>query len=412
MGNRETFTLPIDEPADVTMARARALGVVLPADFYRLPPEKRAQAYTVSGLARLDQIQAVADKFAAMQAQGSTFAEFKKWAKTQDWSLPAHRLDTIYRNAVQTAYMAGHWRSFEENADVLPYLMYDSINDSRTRPSHLALDGVIKPVGDAWWKTHSPPLGHRCRCSIRQISRKEAQERGGATQHVPAEGGADAGWGHKPTDGFRGLLNSIENRLNKCNVAMSATFAKARDNAPMWCTDGPARDLLLMQRAWAERRGAMPEPRPLELRPLPFVSPEQSFEQFMQAVGGTDATLRSVLPSGDEVLVSDYLFKTLDGRWKIDKRGRDQWLLYLAELIKSPQEVWRLKLAMSEELYLLGRFQRGRQRLDAIAVFKRDGDSGVWGDGKTAYVADRDDVMDDKRRGLLKRKASLRWLEL
>lgn len=406
------LTVPFDETLDVQIAAARARNVIPPEQFYgQLPAEKRAQAFTVSGLARLDQIQAVADAMAQAQARGDTFADFQQWAEQQSWVLPRHRLEVIYRNAVQTSYMAGHWRHFEEYAKLRPYLMYDAINDSRTRPHHLALDGVIKPVGDVFWQTHSAPAGHNCRCSIRSLDRQEALERGGITQNPPTEGGADAGWGYKPTDAFGGLLKSIEQRLNRCNVAFGATLARPQMQQPLWCGDGPARDLLLMQQAWAQRGGQLPEPRALVLQPMPFVSAEKSFEQFMQALGTEDDVLRVTLPSGDTVQVSDDLFRTLDGRWKIDKRGRDQWLLYLAELIKAPQEVWRLKLAQTEELYLLGRYQRGKQRIDALAVFKRDGDEGLWNEGKTGYVADSDVYLDEKRQLLLKQKAAVRYLE-
>lgn len=204
------LTVPFDETLDVQIAAARARNVIPPEQFYgRLPAEKRAQAFTVSGLARLDQIQAVADAMAQAQARGDTFADFQQWAEQQSWVLPRHRLEVIYRNAVQTSYMAGHWRHFEEYAKLRPYLMYDAINDSRTRPHHLALDGVIKPVGDAFWKTHSPPCGHNCRCSIRAIDRQEAMERGGTTQNLPAEGGPDEGWGYKPT-GWSAILQRLK----------------------------------------------------------------------------------------------------------------------------------------------------------------------------------------------------------
>lgn len=154
--------IDFDADFDAQAAQARAQRVMLPKDFYRLPAEKRAQAFTVSGLARLDQVQAVADALAKFQADGGTFEDFRKWAAGQDWSLPRHRLETIYRNAVQTAYMAGHWRRFDEVKEAFPYLMYDAINDSRVRPSHLAMDGVIRPVDDPLWKRWTPPVGHRC----------------------------------------------------------------------------------------------------------------------------------------------------------------------------------------------------------------------------------------------------------
>lgn len=102
------------------------------------------------------------------------------------------------------------------------------------------------------------------------------------------------------------------------------------------------RDYLLMQQAWVERKGKLPEPRPLVLNPVNQATPELMFKQFMREFDGLDAT-RLELPSGDLVTVDDSLFKKLNGDWKIEKRGRDQWLLYLAELIKSPQEIWKLK---------------------------------------------------------------------
>lgn len=206
------LTIDFDADYDEQIAQARAQGVTLPDEFYSLPPEKRALAFTVSGLARLDQVQAVADALARMQEEGSTFEDFRQWAAAQDWTLPIHRLETIYRNAVQTAYMAGHWRSFEETKDDLPYLMYDAINDSRVRPSHLALDNVIRPVDDPFWRTHTPPLGHRCRCSLRALTNRAAMKRGGPTANVPPEAQPDPGWGHDPREAWQGLQQALDGK--------------------------------------------------------------------------------------------------------------------------------------------------------------------------------------------------------
>ena len=405
-------SIDFDAPFDVQIAQARARGVRLSDAYYALSAEKRAQAFTVSGLAKLDQVQRVADELAKAQAEGQTLRDFQKWAKTQDWQLPKHRLETIYRNAAQTAYQAGHWRDFEENAKESPYLMYDAINDSRVRPSHLALDGIIKPVGDPFWLTHSTPMGHRCRCTLRSLSHREAMAKGGVTQNAPAEGKADEGWGHKPTDGFKGLLNSIEDRLNKCRVNMAVTFARARDNAPMWCEDGPIRDQLLMQKAWAERGGKMPEPRSLNLPTMHYSTPEDAFKQFLQAMGTNEEEARLTLPSNDTIVVTRDLFLNGKNEWKIFNRGRGDWLEYIAENIKSPQEVWRVKLDMSEELYLLGRFQRGKQRIDTVAVFKRYQENGHWIESKTTYTFDKPDGLDRKRREIMAAAgACIRWIE-
>jgi SPP1 gp7 family putative phage head morphogenesis protein len=403
------LSIALDLPFEQAIAAARARRVTLPQAFYALPAEKRAEAFTVSGLGALDQVQGVLDELRRQLAEGGTLRDFQRWAADADLGLPKHRLETIYRNGAQQAYNAGHWRRFEEDAGARPYLMYDAINDSRTRPAHRALDGVIRPVGDAYWQTHSPSLGHRCRCRLISLSPEQARNRGGVTQNPPAEGRADEGWGHKPTNGFEGSRRALDQRLAQCELWPK--LARQKPAAPLWCSDGPARDHALMLQTWARREGQMPDPRPLTLPPLPFVTAERSFEQFMQALGAEGDVARRTLPSGDTVVVLDDLFRDLAGEWKITKRGRDQWLLYLAELIKAPQEVWCLTLGMSEELYLLGRFQRGKQRIDTMAVFKRDGDEGLWSKGKSAYVADSDVYLDEKRQLLLGKRAAVRYLE-
>ena len=144
-----------------------------------------------------------------------------------------------------------------------------------------------------------------------------------------------------------------------------------------------------MMQTWANRKGEMPEPRELVLPSLIYNTPQEAFKQFMHAMGTDEDTLRMKLPSNDEVVVSRDLFLNKNKDWKIAKRQREQWLMYLAEVIKSPQEIWKLKLDKSEELYLMGRFQRGKERIDAIAVFKRNGDAGEWREGKTAERTQR-----------------------
>lgn len=226
------FKVPFDLPPDIAIAQARAQNVVPPVEFLKMTATKRAQAFTASNLAKLDQIQAIADALAKSQANGETFADFQKWAKAQDFGLPKHRLETIYRNAVQQSYNAGHWREFEEGAKDRPYLLFDAINDSRVRPSHLALDGVIRPVGDAYWKTHSPQLAHRCRCVLRSLSREEAMRRGGMTQNTPAEGGPDAGWGANPMDWGRTLRELMREKIAKAPPAVAAIAEAMLEETP------------------------------------------------------------------------------------------------------------------------------------------------------------------------------------
>lgn len=308
--------------------------------------------------------------------------------------------------------MAGHWRRFDEAAGDLPYLMYDAINDSRVRPSHLAMDGVIRPINDPIWNTWSPPCGFRCRCSLRQISAKAAQRRGGVTQSIPAEAMPDDGWGGDPRDAWRGMDAALTGKLLQCDAG-SAAFAKSgRIAQPLWCEDGPIRDFALMQQVWISRKGQMPAPREVMLPRLDYRDPEDGYAAFMHHMGHPQTGGWLQTPSDDEAFVDDALFKDLNGQWKWFKRWRDAWALYLAEVIQRPQEVWRLKSDSDERLFLLGRFLRGREILEAIAVFRRD-QRGRWSEGVTAFVADdkRAVYLKEKRRWLLNQTAFVRYLE-
>lgn len=178
------LSIGFDVPFSEAIAQAKARGVVLPSVYYgELQGVARQLAFSVAGLASLDQLQAVKDSMDKAMGEGLTFGEWQKLQATKDMNLPAHRLDNIFRTNLQGNYMAGKWQQFMVRAnDDSPrqtYLLYDAVNDSRVRPSHLAMDGVIRRVDDPYWATHSPPNGYRCRCSLTTLSEAEAQARSG-----------------------------------------------------------------------------------------------------------------------------------------------------------------------------------------------------------------------------------------
>jgi SPP1 gp7 family putative phage head morphogenesis protein len=192
------FVLPVTFPQAIRAAASRVS--VLPSIYYgELQAAARSRAFTISGLAGLTQIRQALDDLNAGLHDGMTFGEWKNRALEQEWNLPDHRLDTIMRVHTQTAYNAGHWEQFEANAARRGYLMYSAINDSRTRPAHRAMDGIIKPVGDSFWDSHSPPCGYNCRCSLVSLTDTQVQDRGGETQQLPPDANADPGWGSKPS---------------------------------------------------------------------------------------------------------------------------------------------------------------------------------------------------------------------
>lgn len=93
--------------------------------------------------------------------------------------LPKDLPETFFRTTTLACYNAGRWRRFVAVKDSRPYLMYDAINDNLIRQNHLAIDGLIRHVDDIFWKTHFPPNGINCRCSIISLTEEQAQARSG-----------------------------------------------------------------------------------------------------------------------------------------------------------------------------------------------------------------------------------------
>lgn len=194
-------------------------------------------AFTVAKMMDTDLLATVQGKLEAAIASGSSLRDFKReliptlqaagWWGKKDMVDPltgavvkaqlgsASRLETIFRTNIQSAYAAGRWEQIDANARTAPWLLYDAVDDFRTRPEHAAMDGTVLPVTDKWWKTHHPPNGWNCRCGVVQLSDAELAEYGlapkrpppsplkkwrnprtGDTHLIPED--LDPGWDHNP----------------------------------------------------------------------------------------------------------------------------------------------------------------------------------------------------------------------
>jgi SPP1 gp7 family putative phage head morphogenesis protein len=213
---RDPLRLALDLPFAEAIAWALARRVELPETYYgTLQASARSRAFTVSGLAALDQIQRVLDHLQRATESGESFASWKKSALAdldELTMLPPGRMETIFRTGVQTHYNVGRWQQIERNADVLPFLMYDAINDSRVRPDHLGMDGHVAPVDDPIWRTWMPPNGFNCRCGVIPLDEDQARDRGWMPGPKAVPFNPDAGWDYNPAKGQDEALARVVKR--------------------------------------------------------------------------------------------------------------------------------------------------------------------------------------------------------
>jgi len=153
--------------------------------FAALENEYQTLAFTVSGYTKFEILNKFHDELLQSIENGETLKSFKDRMNTflEDKGyegITNFQADNIFRTNVQTAYQVGHYREMTD-PDVLkalPYWQYDAVNDSRTRPSHLAMDGRVFPADSPVWDTWYPPNGYRCRCTVHALSKRQVESRG------------------------------------------------------------------------------------------------------------------------------------------------------------------------------------------------------------------------------------------
>ncbi len=230
--------LRFDLPPEKALSILRGKGLTTSFAWQDTWQQEHDAAFTVAKMMQIDLLRdtrAALDK--AMEA-GSTFEQFREsiearlveagwWGKadtvdplTGETKLvqlgSPRRLRTIFETNIRTAYSAGHWQEIQQSKADAPYLMYDAVDDDRTREEHAAWDGKVLPADHPWWSTHMPPNGWNCRCGVIQLSadqvkamglsvedaapasrdREYVNPRTGEVSRVPA--GIDPGWAYNP----------------------------------------------------------------------------------------------------------------------------------------------------------------------------------------------------------------------
>ena len=86
------------------------------------------------------------------------------------------RSRVIYNTNMRMAYSAGRWQQSQYLDE--PIGRYVAVLDSETRPEHRAWHGTTLPLSHPWWRTHWPPNGWGCRCTVIVLPRREAIRQG------------------------------------------------------------------------------------------------------------------------------------------------------------------------------------------------------------------------------------------
>jgi len=159
----------------------RGLAPVDRATFDRLPDEFKASAFLITGIAAHDVLQDARDMIAVipegedfMQTQLRVAARLLPHFGGREKSAMA-RARILTRATAFRAYNAGIHQSLENSMEAFPYRKRLAVMDERTRDSHRAMNGITLPADSPFWRSHTPPDAHNCRCYVIGVSRAAAE---------------------------------------------------------------------------------------------------------------------------------------------------------------------------------------------------------------------------------------------
>jgi SPP1 gp7 family putative phage head morphogenesis protein len=331
----------------------------------------------------------------AMQ-DGTPVAEFQQTfeaiAARHQWAYkgkPAWRAAIILNTNLRSAYAAGKWQQIQQVKATRPYLRYVAVLDNRTRRLHREWHGRILPVQADWWKTHYPPNGWNCRCTVMSVSDRDLRRhdwkvtandldpglvpqkvdpRGStdAIKAVPA--GIDPGFEHNPGAVLEApFVPQLADDLEQGFVAPIARKA--------------AVDELAKRDTFQPAPAALPELPPARSvsvnRLLPDdISDQDAIDAFLGEFGATaDHPAAIDDHAGGRLVIGPGMFQNRYGITKVDRGMRRPYLLVLADLLRDPNEVWAaLETDAAGRVFVrrraLARFEIEGRQMAGLAAFE------------------------------------------
>ncbi|VXC72134.1 Phage Mu protein F like protein [Pseudomonas sp. 8Z] len=326
------------------------------------------------------------------------------------------RTRVIYETNLRQSYNAGREAQMAdpELRKRRPYGLYRHGDSANPRPQHLAWNGLVLPLEDPWWSTHSPQNGWGCKCKKFMLSERDLERQGLKVGTAPAIEYEDQVIGKNSPNGPRtvrvpkGIDPGFEYAPGRSRLSDAVPPLRGYDPLP---EPTPGAKSSATAAGLPNRRPQAPLPPARKAsaeRMLPAgLSDEQYMARFLAEFGATPeapAVFKDV--TGDAVVIGRELFtQAKTGKLKVGKPGHSRELLLLADALKSPDEVWvRLEWMYAQNKAVvrrryISRFDVAGEPLPALAVFEV-GDDG-W-DGITTFApnADNPEYLEQLRLGV------------
>lgn len=340
-------------------------------------------AFVVAGANRDDILTGFRQAIDKAISNGTTLQAFRKdfdkIVEATGWQYNGGRnwrSRIIYETNLRQSYNAGREAQIQLEKKFRPYKRYNHNDSTHPRPQHQAWDGMILPVDDPWWDTHSPANGWGCKCSVetladRDLSRDnlkvgrapkieyetkvigQRSPQGSRTVTVPK--GIDPGFEYAP--GRARLMSAMpaEKPVNVIGSAGSQGLPNMQGNT------------------------AMPSARAFKGKLLSDdLDDDVYISAFLKRAGisGTEGVVQD--PVGERIVIGRSLFEKKSGGLKSNKRNRGRFMPVLADALLEPDEIWvrieKIGKALRVSRRYVSQFYIDGEEKPLLAVFERGSD--------------------------------------
>jgi len=313
-----------------------------------------SRAFVIAGATKEDILTDFRTSIDKAIAEGMTLADFRKdfdaIVEKHGWSYNGGRnwrSRVIYDTNLRQSYNAGRelQMSDPELRNRRPYGLYRHGNSDKPRPEHLAWDGLVLPLDDPWWETHTPSNGWGCTCRKLMVSDADVERLKKNDPNFKTKYPASDLESEMKTVGARGPNPRIEKVYKGIdpgfayNPGTAAWGKQLSEEAMKGWQDAKAAawepltpgDYATYNRPATIPAAAMPANVDLKLVPV-VISVAQLQKVIENAIGGTEKVF--VTPAKTAINVNA---ATLAGHIDIN---RARYIPLLKDLLEDPYEQW------------------------------------------------------------------------
>lgn len=351
--------------------------------------QEHDQAFVVAGAMKRDLLGDLRGAVERAIAEGGTLEQFRgdfdRIVERHGWQYNGGRgwrTRVIWETNLRQSYNAGREAQMAdpELRKRRPYGLYRHGDSRNPRPQHLAWDGMVLPLDDPWWATHTPQNGWGCSCKKFMIGPRDVERMGlSVTEQSPPVELEERTIGQRSPNGPRtiqvpkGIDPGFEHAPGRSRLDAAVPRPRPLETGAADATPG-----------LPDRRARDELPAPRTMPNTPPTTEAEAIDGFLAAFGAGErpAVFRDAL--GDGVAIGRPLFLARSSATPTLPEGVAAGLLpALAEALRAPDEIWaRLEwLPDSQQAVVrkryLARFMSDGETTLAVVELGGDGWSGI-----------------------------------